>query len=90
MCQMWNNYMCNHSNPNSVPLCHYYNNCRFGNNCKFRHITFTQQSQYYINTTPMLTIYNNKQILIQCIIQLSQPKTKHKQQVNRIANQKKC
>ena len=39
-CQSGNFCEYNHINPNSVPLCHYYNNCRYGNKCKFRHFDF--------------------------------------------------
>eukprot|EP01084_Bolivina_argentea_P207373 353822_1 len=47
-CRYGTNCRYNHSNPNSVPLCRYYN-CQFGNNCMYRHINFRIQPQTYIN-----------------------------------------
>eukprot|EP01084_Bolivina_argentea_P207370 353816_1 len=61
-CIYGNNCIYNHSNPNSVPLCHYYNNCKYGNSCKFRHINFNsiQQSQYYFEPFSMMINMGNK------------------------------
>eukprot|EP01084_Bolivina_argentea_P172100 298123_1 len=61
-CRYGNNCRYSHSDPNSVPLCYYYNNCEFGNNCKFRHINFQLQSYtgYNASYIPQATTNYNQ------------------------------
>ena len=44
-CKYGNQCRLSHSNPNSVPLCRFFNNCSYGNQCRFRHINFHPNAQ---------------------------------------------